>query len=350
MAESAPNALAVPLRKQAGRFDSLLALAGFAVALAFGTIAACRLLGVNRWPIELSYHFIPYFAAAAFAQAAVCGLRRHTLPAVLCGAVGLHFAAVALDPFDPACQTVPRFREAGTAAAAGTEGTAGTAGRPGTAISLITYNVHFSLKPSAWTRKWLDTRPADIIALQEVSRPLAEELRKPSASYPYRVVLDSGGDGIAGVALLSRVPILEHRQFRPADDAWPTILARLAYGNGRAGWIIVLHARNPITPFGSALRSVLFETLAGPVAGLDGPVVVVGDFNATPYTPSLRTFVRAAGLTSACRFQGTYPARARGLGLPIDHVLVRNARITGLGTGRWFGSDHRALRAELVLP
>ena len=347
MAESAPNALAVALRKQGGRLDSLLALAGFAVALALGTIAACRLLGVNRWPIELSYHFIPYLAAAALAQAAVCGLRRHTLPAVLCAAVGAHFAAVTLDPLDPPCQTVPRFGAAGTAAAAGTQGMAGTMGA---SISLITYNVHFSLKPSAWTRKWLDSRPADIIALQEVSRPLAEELRKPTPSYPYRVVLDSGGDGIAGVALLSRVPILEHRQFRPAEDAWPTIIARLAYGNGREGWIVVLHARNPITPFGNALRSVLFETLAGPVAGLDGSVVVVGDFNSTPYTPSLRTFVRAAGLTSACRFQGTYPAAARGLGLPIDHVLVRNAHITGLGTGRWFGSDHRALRAELVLP
>jgi len=341
VADSVPNALAVSLRKEARLLDSLLAAAGFAVALALGTIAACRLLGVDRWPIELSYHFIPYFAAAALAQAAVCGLRRHFLPAVLCAAVGTHFAFVTLDPLDSPCQAVPRLGDTGTATAA--------TGTHGSAISLITYNVHFSLKPSAWTRKWLDGRPADIVALQEVSRPLAEELRKPTSAYPYRVVLDSGGDGIAGVALLSSVPILEHRQFRPADDAWPTIIARLAYGNGREGWIVVLHARNPITPFGNALRSVLFETLAGPVAGLDGSVVVVGDFNATPYTPALRTFVRSAGLTSACRFQGSYPARARGLGLPIDHVLVRNARITGLGTGRWFGSDHRALKAELVL-
>lgn len=340
MVESAPTALAVPLRKEVRLFDSLLAAAGFAVALALGAIAACRLLGVNRWPIELSYHFIPYFAAAALAQAAVCGLRRHYTAAVLCAAIGAHFAAVTLDPLDPPCQSVPRFSEAGTAAAASPHGAA---------ISLITYNVHFSLKPSPWTRKWLDTRPADIIALQEVSRPLAEELRQPSAAYPFRVVLDSGGDGIAGVALLSSVPILEHRLFRPADDAWPTLIARLAYGNGRDGWIVVLHARNPITPFGNALRGMLFETLAGPLAGLEGPVVVGGDFNATPYTPALRTFVRTAGLTSACHFQGSYPASARGLGLPIDHVLFRNARITGLGTGRWLGSDHRALKAELIL-
>ncbi|MFZ1413521.1 MAG: endonuclease/exonuclease/phosphatase family protein [Defluviicoccus sp.] len=341
MAESAPTALAVPLRKEARVFDSLLAPAGFAVAFALGTIAACRLLSVNRWPIELSYHFIPYLAVAALAQAALCGLRRHYTAAVLCAVVGAHFAAVTLAPLDTPCQSVPRFGEAGTAAA--------SAGTQGAAISLITYNVHFGLMPNAWTRKWLDSRPADIIALQEVSRPLAEELRKPSAGYPYRVVLDSGGDGIGSVGLLSSVPILEHRLFRPADDAWPTIIARLAYGNGREGWIVVLHARNPITPFGSALRTVLFETLAGPLAGLEGPVVVVGDFNATPYTPVLRTFVRAAGLTSACRFQGSYPAPARGLGLPIDHVLVRNARITGLGTGRWLGSDHRAIRAELDL-
>lgn len=341
VAESAPIALAVPLRKQARLFDSLLAGAGFVVAFALGAMAACRLLGVNRWPIELSYHFIPYLAAAALGLAALCGLRRHYTAAVLCAVVGAHFAAVTLDPLDTPCQSVPRFGEAATAAHA--------AETQGTAISLITYNVHFSLKPSPWTRKWLDSRPADIIALQEVSRPLAQELRQPSASYPYRVVLDSGGDGIAGVALLSSVPILEHRLFRPADDAWPTIIARLAYGNGREGWIVVLHARNPITPFGNALRSVLFETLAGPLAGLQGPVVVVGDFNATPYTPVLRTFVSAAGLTSACRFPGSYPAPARGLGLPIDHVLVRNARITGLGAGRWFGSDHRGLRAELVL-
>ena len=334
-----PAATTVFGRRWPKLFDRLLAACGYTTAALFGALAACRWFGVNRWPIELSYHFIPYLAVAALALTIACGVRRRRVAAALCALIAAHFGYVTLDPLDPPCQPVPRFA-GGTAAAAAGEGIG---------VSLMTYNVHFGLKPSTWTRTWIEAKPADILALQEVSRPLAGALRQPSSSYPHRVVVDDDGVGIAGVALLSSFPILQYRVFRAAADAWPTILARIDFGGGRTGWIVVLHARNPITPFGNSLRATLFEALADQIAGLTDPVVVVGDFNATPYTPAFRSFVRNAGLTGACWFQGSFPSMARGLGLPIDHVLVREARITELRAGRWLGSDHRAVGATLVL-
>ena len=84
------------------------------------------------------------------------------------------------------------------------------------------------------------------------------------------------------------------------------------------------------------------------IAGLDG-LIVVGDFNASPYTPAYRGFVEAAGLATFRPFPASYPAGPAEFGIPIDHVLARGARVTQLQALPTIGSDHRPATATVIL-
>ena len=80
----------------------------------------------------------------------------------------------------------------------------------------------------------------------------------------------------------------------------------------------------------------------------DDAPLVVGDFNATPWSnafagPSSRGWRRATGLAP------TWPVAWRGvMGIPIDHVLASSAwRVGGARVGPDIGSDHRPVMARL---
>jgi endonuclease/exonuclease/phosphatase (EEP) superfamily protein YafD len=90
--------------------------------------------------------------------------------------------------------------------------------------------------------------------------------------------------------------------------------------------------------------------LADELSRYDGTLIVAGDFNATPYTPAFARFLDDARLTTVRAYPGTYPQIAGDFGLPIDHVLVRGIRIAEIEALDAFGSDHRPLRADLVVP
>jgi endonuclease/exonuclease/phosphatase (EEP) superfamily protein YafD len=96
-------------------------------------------------------------------------------------------------------------------------------------------------------------------------------------------------------------------------------------------------------------RDLILEKLGEVIAGPDGPVIVVGDFNASPYTPVYRGFTEVAGLATFRHFPASYPARLGGFGVPIDHVLARGSRVAELHALPPIGSDHRPLAATLIL-
>jgi endonuclease/exonuclease/phosphatase (EEP) superfamily protein YafD len=90
--------------------------------------------------------------------------------------------------------------------------------------------------------------------------------------------------------------------------------------------------------------------MADAVSRLDGPVVVAGDFNTTPYAPIFETFLNTARVSTFHDFPATFPAALGGLGIPIDHILVRDAELADLASVGSIGSDHRPLRALVKLP
>jgi endonuclease/exonuclease/phosphatase (EEP) superfamily protein YafD len=94
------------------------------------------------------------------------------------------------------------------------------------------------------------------------------------------------------------------------------------------------------------------EALAARVVEMPQPRIVMGDFNATPYSRVLRRFAEVTGMTLITNLP-TWPAQ--GLELPqlsIDHMFIdpklkiAEPAIAGL----YAGSDHLPIAAKILVP
>ncbi|ETX15954.1 hypothetical protein OCH239_12030 [Roseivivax halodurans JCM 10272] len=82
------------------------------------------------------------------------------------------------------------------------------------------------------------------------------------------------------------------------------------------------------------------------------PLLVVGDFNAAPWSRRVRSFEETHGLRHPPRPVGTWPASLGNFGVPIDHMLVRRG-VRFAWQKAWgghLGSNHRGLLAGIALP
>ena len=146
------------------------------------------------------------------------------------------------------------------------------------------------------------------------------------------------------LALFSRWPILRVR----AASLWegpPYIHATVGTPRGPLEVFVVHTLRFPW--LGSQFKQV--RAMARIVRRTRGPVIVMGDFNASPFSIMLRTFEKDTALR---RFTWLPTWPASPLPLPqiaIDHIFASGhwRLAAGPWTGRAAGSDHRPAIAEL---
>jgi endonuclease/exonuclease/phosphatase (EEP) superfamily protein YafD len=195
----------------------------------------------------------------------------------------------------------------------------------------------------------------EVLLIEEITADLAvaldgaglHDLLPHGATYPAE-------DPAAGMALWSRhpltdlqvhggllIPVLSARVHVPGVVAAPTVVA--------------LHLAGPVPDASFWRRDIArLPDLLGALP-VDAPLIVGGDFNATPDTVQFRR-VLAAGYRGATEQAGaghrpSWPAHGRFRPLiAIDHVLTRGATARAVRTVEIAGSDHRALVARLVLP
>ncbi|WP_194096585.1 endonuclease/exonuclease/phosphatase family protein [Marivivens aquimaris] len=115
-----------------------------------------------------------------------------------------------------------------------------------------------------------------------------------------------------------------------------------------------------LTVVGAHFVKPWFDGLAGTeqwqlrnrVRKIEGPVLVVGDFNAAPWSNPVRWMMEGADLYSARVPVATWPVGAGALGVPIDQVFVgHGARLVSVEAfGDDLGSNHRGLLAEVTIP
>ena len=192
------------------------------------------------------------------------------------------------------------------------------------------------------------------MVLQEVAPELIRRLELGEDGYPHRVVAtdpyvyDQGVTREA-IAVLSRWPIIESRRLNERTLGWQVVLARIQAEGGQTPWIIAVHPPSPVFAENLPVRDRILEELAEVVRTLDGPVIIAGDFNTTPYAPVFQQFVGSAGVATFGRFPSTFPSALGAVGLPIDHVMVRDAQLLRLQALTPTGSDHRPLAATILL-
>lgn len=208
---------------------------------------------------------------------------------------------------------------------------------------------------------------ADVIMINESSRAMLDAIAGDSRftrAYPHDQLVDRAGPGFRFLA--SRYPLLSGDA--GFGFAWPEARDALGYHGQRVarvqspqGPVIVagVQFRSPRSPERwAAGNAQVLDMIAGLGLLRDRvrlPLVVVGDFNASP------TGMRSARLESGLGLarakpalvpRGTYPAGwPWPLSIAIDGVLVSE----GVGVRSWRtltvpGSDHEAVVVEVVLP
>lgn len=209
-------------------------------------------------------------------------------------------------------------------------------------LKILQANVLVVNTDTAKLRDLIEREQPDIIVLEEVNTPFSSMLSDIRCAYPHQdiVVQDNGSFGIA---VASKLPFknLERQNFARPDITAQIIDLDAA---GKPLQIVSLHAANPLKDLPARDREldILAQWMKGHPARNR---IVTGDFNATPYTPIMKTFMSATGLVNARTRRGLYgsypaflPALAR---IPIDHLLhTRDIKITNFRLGPNIGSDH----------
>jgi len=194
----------------------------------------------------------------------------------------------------------------------------------------------------------------DIIALQEYfpEQATLDALIRPK--YPYSVRCQGGKR--ANLGLYSKIPF--DKEMSDADCPSD------AYGKQRTAHIIAGFTLSDDThfsvmtthmdwPFPVQRQRDEYAAAEEAIKALDGPLIVVGDFNSTPWSYVMKGFEAETGLKRETRNLITYPlvitaphkiARDGLLRLtpflPLDQVFVRDVTVTELHRGADTGSDH----------
>ncbi len=308
-------------------------------------------IGLPTWPFELLSHFVLQYLLAAAFLCLVFLVTGKKGPAAAALVSALVFAA----DYQQAPQTLGDITstQIGVVNAA----VAKDPGLPSHRLSLVTYNVFHLNRRSKDVIAWLATRPADVVAVEELPDGMAAAFEDLRDVYPHQFVVEPGvrlnSEVYAGnetLAILSIHPITAKGIVRPSGQGKLSLLAKIAAPGAEDPWIVVVHPSNSTRPAWLAARDAYLSDLAGLIADLEGPVIVAGDFNVTPYAPVFRRFLNASRTSTPRSFPATWPSILGPLGIPIDHILVREARLTSVEAFPSVGSDHRALKAEILLP
>jgi endonuclease/exonuclease/phosphatase family metal-dependent hydrolase len=159
----------------------------------------------------------------------------------------------------------------------------------------------------------------------------------------------------AGTGLLSRYPLSDEDVRH--DFPFEFVSARIAVpGLAKPPTAVALHMYGPYpsrqTPTWE--RDIAHVHPVLQALPSDAPVVVGGDFNATPSVTQFRRLL-TGGFADAADQAGagltpTYPANRLIPLIAIDHVLTRDAVARSVDAVRLPGSDHRGLLVTVRLP
>lgn len=200
----------------------------------------------------------------------------------------------------------------------------------------------------------IEAEDPDIVALQEFFPEQARLGGLLKARYPYAARCRGGKR--ANLGLYSKIPFDKEMSARdcPANaqgsQRTAHILVGFALGNGTHFSLMTTHMDWPVP---IERQHDEFAAAEEAIAEVEGPLLVVGDFNSTPWSYALKGFEAATGLRRETRALVTYPLMVTvpnrlvkgGLldtlpFLPLDQVFGRGVVVHELQAAAATGSDH----------
>lgn len=310
------------------RFENIVAILGLGASAA--TVAAFA--GPLWWALDMTTHFrVQYFGGLLLAAVLMWVSRRRRLAVLFTVACLVNLGTI-----------VPQYLPRAPGPAHAIEVT-GSSGVPGVPLRLMQLNVLTENKRNDLVAAAIRHHDPDVLVLQEVNQAWIESLGEVLQAYPYTAVRTRRDN--FGIAVFSRHP-MDAEIVAIGPRPVPSVVARVAV-EGVPLSLIATHPLPPSGAEGSRHRDEHLAALAEVVRGLDGPVVVIGDLNATPWSAPFRALLRETGLRDASRGRGvhaTWPANLPPMRIPIDHCLHSpEIEILSESVGADVGSDHYPL-------
>lgn len=221
-------------------------------------------------------------------------------------------------------------------------------------LRVLSVNVHTANRDFAKVRAAIETSGPDMLVLQEVDDRWMSELAPLEPLFPHR--LDQPRDDNFGLAVWSRHPIQSSEILEFAEVEVPALAVTVVVA-GSPVRVLAVHLLPPGDAEYADARNRQLRAVAGWTRTQQGPLVVVGDFNATPWSPFFQDFLRHSRVGSGAStwsLNPTWPAGGLGtvlLRIPLDHCLVSpELAVFGRQVGPDIGSDHFPLQTDLAIP
>ena len=220
---------------------------------------------------------------------------------------------------------------------------------PGT-ITVMAANVFTNNQNYDQIERQFRDSECDIVAVSELSFGLAKHLQDSFVTdYPHFIEFPADR-GNFGIGMYSRLPLDNASIEFLTDDSIPTVIGDVQAGE-KTFHIVGVHTLPPIGRQNFEHRNRHLDLIAKHVKqqkeqAADTAVIVMGDFNLTPWSPVFTTFLNDSQLnqtTAGGPFQPTwYRWPAFPFGLVLDHVLLSDQLVCVSRTiGDSVGSDHR---------
>ncbi|MFO7936869.1 MAG: endonuclease/exonuclease/phosphatase family protein [Kiritimatiellia bacterium] len=212
-----------------------------------------------------------------------------------------------------------------------------------TQITILQANVLSSNRNSDRLLELVEKLSPEIIVLQEINRHWLKELSILKKEYP--VFAEHPREDNFGAAIFCRTADASASiEFLNDPDMLPLSTVSLKKC-GRKLTVRGLHPLAPVTPYHWKWRNTYMLELAEKLDECEGPVILTGDFNNTPWTYHYRQFIKKSGLLDSSQGRGPLPTWPASTAiLPLDHCLhSKNVIITTRKRGPHIGSDHYPL-------
>ncbi len=197
----------------------------------------------------------------------------------------------------------------------------------------------------------IEEQNPDVVAMAEVTdQVFASFSAELKETYPY--AFHKREKRFFGVAIFSKHKPQNEEVIRYfSENALPSLQLDLIV-HEKPVRVVVTHPYPPVAQWGAELRNEQLMGLANTVKDSRFPMIIVGDFNMTPWSSDFQRIVKQGELKNSlvgAGFQPTWPTwLPMLLRIPIDHALVSpEIEVVDRQVLPNIGSDHRPILVKV---